>query len=1050
MIRPLSMVKASAGSGKTHFLSGHLLALLCSGESPSKILASTFTRKAAGEMFQRVITRLLDAILTADGPNALQSSLNLNILLNEDTAMKTLRNLLEEQDRIRISTLDSFFVSLGQGFFTEFGLPNNWRIADTWESERIEESAIEQTIRSLGKEDMSAIMSLVSGNSQASQVRKFLLRQIRDLYQEFLTAPPNYWGIIEEEFDSKHNQVEVCELLKKSCQLQIDGKPISKHLTNQLNPIIDDLENSRWEMILEREFCNKVTVLGIDTYYNKLIPFEIIEGITLAVEVARAVVLKSIQAQSIGYAAILSKYQSELFTRSVSEGALSFRELAYCLSTQANSIKTQDVFYRLDSIISHLLLDEFQDTSTLQWGTLEPLASEIISKASTEHTFLAVGDVKQAIYSWRGGTAELFDELTKEYPSLGDDPLELNKTYRSYPGIVDFINTLFLDLANNPAISELTEVTSSWNRNFHRHESSKSEQCGIISVKSIEISTSENQSETRNNPSKSEIEVEILKQLYQDLEPLYHNQKIHSIGILCRTNTQVQKIERFLRNLSIPTSGAGGEPLSHSRIIQLFISLTSLADHPDDTLAYAQIMDSALKEKIIELEGEPASKSPYSLSHALRKRILKDGLSHFLRSYSHIFTHQSSDSDLRKINYALSLALGFERKGITHISDFEKILENSSLETGSSSKVKVMTFHKSKGLEFDVVFIPFTDEAFFRPQRLNVLKDQKNPLQPPRKVIKNCSSKLRRYFPELEEMYYQWIHAQVMEGLCLSYVALTRAIHSLYIYVPPQKNAASSNYSLASLLRGRFPDDSSSILYHEDKGFADVHISNEALTPLQKPSLEGLQSEIADIPTFSIQRNIRKKSPSELETSPLKRIQDSLERNDNKGSNFGSIVHSILEKIRWIEEESDLEILIKKELSQLTDSDLSEQISRYLLNAFSSPEIASIFQKSNFSGKLHLTKIPYELHIETEIPFSLLKENILISGRLDRLLLSKHEENFVYAHIYDFKTGKEANPKLLEKQKAAYELFVMKKYGLEKSTIETHFAFLSSGKIVTI
>jgi len=1050
MIRPLSMVKASAGSGKTHFLSGHLLALLCSGESPSKILASTFTRKAAGEMFQRVITRLLDAILNADGPGALQNSLNLNILLNQEAVMKTLRNLLQEQDRIRISTLDSFFVSLGQGFFTEFGLPNNWRIADTWESERIEESAIEQTIRSLGKEDMSAIMSLISGNAQASQVRKFLLRQIRDLYQEFLTAPPKYWGIIEEEIDPNNNQLEVCEALKKSSQLKIDGKPLNGHLINQINPIIDDLENSRWEMILEREFCNKVSLQGIDTYHNKQIPFEIIESVTFAVELARAEVIKSIQAQSIGYAAILSKFQFELFTRSVSEGTLSFRELAYCLSTQANSIKTQDVFYRLDSIISHLLLDEFQDTSTLQWGTLEPLASEIISKASTEHTFLAVGDVKQAIYSWRGGTAELFDELTKEYPSLGDDPLELNKTYRSYPGIVDFINTLFLDLASNPAISELAEVTSSWNRNFHRHESSKSEQCGIISVKSIEISTPDDQIETKTNPSKSEIEVEILKQLHQDLEPLYHNQKIHSIGILCRTNTQIQKIERFLRNLSIPTSGAGGEPLSHSRIIQLFISLTSLADHPDDTLAYAHIMDSALREKVIELEGDAASKSPYLLSHALRRRILKNGLSHFLRSYSHVFIRQSSDSDLRKINYALSLALGFERKGITHISDFEKILESSSLETSSSSKVKVMTFHKSKGLEFDVVFLPFTDEPFYRPQRLNVLKDQKSPLQPPHKVIKNCSSKLRRYYPELEEMYDQWIHAQVMEGLCLSYVALTRAIHSLYIYVPPQKNTASSNYSLASLLRGRFPDDSSSILYYEDKGYPDVHISNAAPTSLQNPNHEDLLSEIVDIPTFSIQRNIRKKSPSELETSPLKRIQDSLEKDNNKGSNFGSIVHSILEKIRWIEEESDVERFIKKELSQLNDSDLSEQISNYLLNALSSPEIASIFQESNFQSNVNLTKISYELDVETEIPFSLLQEGTLISGRLDRLILSKHEASFVYAHIYDFKTGKEANLKLLEKQKAAYELFVMKKYGLGKNTIETNFAFLSSGKIVSI
>ncbi|NJL32207.1 MAG: UvrD-helicase domain-containing protein [Phycisphaerales bacterium] len=131
-----------------------------------------------------------------------------------------------------------------------------------------------------------------------------------------------------------------------------------------------------------------------------------------------------------------------------------------------------ELYYRLDARVQHLLLDEFQDTSLDQWQVLEPIAQEVASVGDSSRTFFCVGDVKQAIYAWRGGCAELFDKVTMDL-HLQDHQSSLTKSYRSSEVVLETVNQVFSGLGSNLALANDEEVAMNWQHRFERHEAAK-------------------------------------------------------------------------------------------------------------------------------------------------------------------------------------------------------------------------------------------------------------------------------------------------------------------------------------------------------------------------------------------------------------------------------------------------------------------------------------------------------------------------------------------------------------------------------------------------
>ena len=127
------------------------------------------------------------------------------------------------------------------------------------------------------------------------------------------------------------------------------------------------------------------------------------------------------------------------------------------------------VDHRLDGDLCHLLLDEFQDTSLEQWRVIRAFAEKCVS--ANGNSLLCVGDVKQAIYGWRGGVSEIFDAVSEQLKELNAE--SLTKSYRSSQSVIDTVNRTFAELAANPAMSEFAEVGQSWRKRYEPHETAQ-------------------------------------------------------------------------------------------------------------------------------------------------------------------------------------------------------------------------------------------------------------------------------------------------------------------------------------------------------------------------------------------------------------------------------------------------------------------------------------------------------------------------------------------------------------------------------------------------
>ncbi|PIU56827.1 MAG: hypothetical protein COS88_02415, partial [Chloroflexi bacterium CG07_land_8_20_14_0_80_51_10] len=241
--------------------------------------------------------------------------------------------------------------------------------------------------------------------------------------------------------------------------------------------------------------------------------------------------------------------------------------------------------YRLDCKLDHWLLDEFQDTSDLQWGVLRNLADEILQDTSSQRSFFYVGDVKQAVYGWRGGNARIFSKILDQY---GDqiEQRPLNTSFRSCQPVIDTVNRVF---SNLPA-ELLQGAIREWERIWQPHESQKDAvpEHGYVALLEPPCQHGE------VKPT-DEDRYGIVAQLLKDIDPLSRGL---SVAILVRTNENGKSIVDFLRRecsgMNIIHEGRGS--VEDNPVVSLLLSLVKFAAHPGDTFAWRHLQMSPLRD----------------------------------------------------------------------------------------------------------------------------------------------------------------------------------------------------------------------------------------------------------------------------------------------------------------------------------------------------------------------------------------------------------------------------------------------------------------------
>jgi ATP-dependent exoDNAse (exonuclease V) beta subunit len=495
------------------------------------------------------------------------------------------------------------------------------------------------------------------------------------------------------------------------------------------------------------------------------------------------------------------------------------------------TISVPEIYYRIGSRFRHFLIDEFQDTSVLQWNNIFILAEEALS---TGGTLFYVGDKKQAIYRFRGGETELFDGVRKELAHFSQKEDVLSCNYRSSKEIVEFNNRVFsvenLECfianynahqqakAKNETIFRFSSAFKDKLLQVFSHseqESQPAKPAGYVSVERFDILT--------NLTYAVELIRDKLLVLIEDLRSRSFDFK--DIAVLCRSNDRVEEISSWLLQEGIPVESEKTLNIRENSLIKEIVSFLEFLDSPINDLAFASFI---LGEIFCAASGLPREKiEDFIFRNRMQKKKTDSFAAYLYRSFQREFPQawqQSIEKFFKNVGFLplyemlvtiyadfkvlerfpgnISFFMSFlervmekedEYNGIKAFLEYFKDAVNEDLyvKFPAGNALKVMTVHKAKGLEFPVVIIPF----FKISPKAESTSDNRGTSYTPELDRKGNTLRLlrlkedyRKFSEEIRIRYNEEYFRSFLDELNNSYVSFTRAKQELYIYIPKTRD----------------------------------------------------------------------------------------------------------------------------------------------------------------------------------------------------------------------------------------------------------------------
>ena len=734
---PHVVIRASAGTGKTFQLSNRFLGLAAAGHSPDHILAATFARKAAGEILDRVLLRLAEA---ADDPEKL-TALKLHLTLprlDAPQCIALLRSLIDRLHRLQISTLDSFFIQMAGCFSLELGLPPGWRIVEPIEDKQIRHEAIQQLLHDHPLTDSSQLVRLLGKGDAMRSVTEEIADIVSQLYEVFreTAATPEVWQKLPhfKELDDAGLREAVAALESLP---QLDGKLLNKARASDLQKAAA----GDWAGFISMGLASPL-LAGGETYNRQQIPPEFVAAYRPLLDHARAVLVNQLAHQTQGTGRLLVHFDEAYRPLKLSRRALRFDDVTHYLSAALAGGRLQDVGYRLDAGVAHLLLDEFQDTSLAQWSVLRPFARRVTTPdrgrrermgtgselsapdfanrpegevpvpilSRRNGSLFCVGDVKQAIYGWRGGISELLNAVGTELPGLAQESLV--QSHRSSPVVIETVNQVFRGLSKNGALGDYSDAAKCWSEQFTEHTTARTElpgRCRLLTAPKA------------GNRTSKEQQTATLEHAAAIVAAAAAENPARTIGVLVRRNKAVARLIYELRERhKLFASQEGGNPLTDSPAVQLVLSLLAMADHPGDTVARFHIANSPLG-KAIGFTDHADDAAAQRRAVAIRERLLADGYGPTIYGWVKSLAPDCGPRDVSRLLQLVEMAYTFDDGKIRRPDEFLAQARERSVEDPLSAPIRVMTVHQAKGLQFDIVVLPQLDEPLVgQPPKLVV------------------------------------------------------------------------------------------------------------------------------------------------------------------------------------------------------------------------------------------------------------------------------------------------------------------------------------------
>lgn len=1030
---PNVAIRASAGSGKTYALSLRYIELLASGAPPEEILTVTFTRKAAGEILRRIVGRLAECVLSADALGALAKDLK-RPRLTQAEVERWFDAMTLHLDRLRIGTLDGFFAKTCQKHPFQLGLAPGWTIVEGAEETALRSAAIADLMETGDPKYWVELSRLLSKGDVERDIHRQVDTTVDQLHEIFTESLAEAWTVIRG--GALLEEKDLRDAIARIHQLSLPAAFGKGHTSDLKN-----LDARDWDKLVTQGLSAALAD-GSHIFNRKEIPSEVVDAYQPVMEHVRAFFRQRVARQLEAAHRILTDFDvcfRQLQTRS---GIYRFSDVTRSLLPEMAA----DAGIEHSPAIRHLLLDEFQDTSRVQWAAM----AELAESCKDEGTFYCVGDPKQAIYRWRGGAAELFDILDDFVGPL--EWGELSKNYRSSQVVLDAVHVVFSNLCGNAALKDLDGVGEAWSRTFPRHEASE-DRPGFVQLR------------TAPDMDAFPDANAVLRFAASEVARLHREHPAASIGVLTRKNAPMARVFHELRQLDVAASKEGGNPLSNSPAVGLVLSLFDWLDHPGDTASLFHVVHSVLGRRLWGDSEVPLA----DRAAQMRRELVERGYALVVRDLVLLLQPGLNETEQDRLDQLLELTIQFEPMATLRPSDFVEFVESTKVEDPKAAGVRVMTVHQAKGLEFDIVVLCELDGPLKGPHD-SVIVGRNGPDQPIHTVCRYVSQDVLHLFPpSLQKIFAEHWESVVRESLCLLYVAMTRARHALHMILAPSKpNEKTMPGSYGGLLRcafvGERPVPPDAVLFQN--GDPDWYSRLDWKSTGRSSNIVTIQPATWQTPTAdasTVVADVEGESSSGARSFPITASAPSRQHHLGPGhwqKRFeldeadslvrGSILHFWYSRIEWLEtgtpSDADLFQLLPPRVK--APEDLASLV-RDFRRSLEAPPIDRLFRRPDGSEE--------KCRIWRERPFAIRLDDKLVTGIFDRVELHREDGVLQRAVVIDFKTDRlksagatRQRAKVYEPQLQLYRSALAKMLRLDLNRIDAQIVFVDVGEIVHI
>ena len=830
MQRPsFSIYDASAGSGKTYALVKEYLKIILvapKNDAYRHILAITFTNKAVHEMKSRIVGSLSE--FAKDEPSSkaqdlmqdLATDTELSIIQIKTKSQQIIKHIIHNYAAFDISTIDKFTHKVIRAFAHDLNLPMTFEV--TLDTENLLVEAVDAIIAQAG-EDETLTKLLIdftmekTDDDKSWDISREILETGRLVLNENNRNEITHFQdkSIAEFVEIKMKLSEACTILEKESIVfaeealslidknGIDTKSFSAgHFPKHLLSIQEGKFNPKNKTYHEFDDI-KINKTAKDRAIIETIIPDLLQLLDKVYKTFEKINFYKAFLKNITPLSLLNTVSNELAKIQEEQNVLSISEFNAIIHREIQNQPAPFIYERLGERYRHFFIDEFQDTSEMQWQNLIPLIDNALSGQDdfgVKGTLMIVGDPKQSIYRWRGGKAEQFIELSKDQNPFNnpDKRLEhLNKNYRSYSQIIKFNNDFFKLLSNefeHPDYKDLYEN--------HSHQKTNDKTGGYVNISFIpKVETAEGDEEALDKT-----DLYVLATLNTIQKSVQQGFQYKDIVILTRKRSQGIAIANYLTEQGIPLLSSETLMIQNATEVRLIIHLLKYLKNSSDLESKANFLQYLAQNSQDKLpihdfiaQGMALFQETdfenwlmsfdVSLSFQnIRKKSLYEAVETIIAK----FLSPPETSVLSKgvgnayVQYFLDIVLERDIRNQAGISDFlsfwDKNAEKFSIPSPEGTNaVRIMTIHKSKGLEFPVVIFPFAEEDYNRkPKDKLWLNAEEQDFGLPKVLIDN-SSAVEGFGEEAAEVYNQKKQEELLDNINVLYVALTRAEEQLYM-----------------------------------------------------------------------------------------------------------------------------------------------------------------------------------------------------------------------------------------------------------------------------